>query len=233
MSIQQRKLETRGIRGVPDEVHEGHSEQCSASGAPHQGWRLQVAEPGSHSPSQQVPNACSTEARECSETSSRSGPDSPSLLCLTPRSASQTRILALALQRNPFPSFTKKCLESRWQVGADVVRDILRHFGVDPGPEAGLHIPATDVLLCEGFSDPLAVWISASTEYRKILSADLLKLEDWIAQKPEKDQRDKTKYYRELSEGRLASVRIGKQHRFRQTLEAALDWHGDGAGSSL
>lgn len=232
MSIRQRQLETNGSRGVPDEVNEAHSEQCSASGAQHQGRRPQAANPSSRFGFQQVPKASYTEARECSETSSRSGPDSPSLLCLAARNASQTRILALALQRNPFPSFTKKCLESRWQVGPDVVRDILRHFGVDPGPEAGLHIPATDALLCEGFSDPLAVWISASTEYRKILSADLLKLEDWIAQKPEKDQRDKTKYYRELSEGRLASVRIGKQHRFRQTLEAALDWQRARAGSS-
>ncbi|WP_143042395.1 hypothetical protein [Citreimonas salinaria] len=90
----------------------------------------------------------------------------------------------------------------------------------------------TDALLCEGFSDPLAVWISASAECRKILSADLLTLEGWIAQKPKKEQRDRTKYYRELSEGRLASVRIGKQHRFRQTLKAALDWRAAGADSS-
>jgi len=141
------------------------------------------------------------------------------------RTASQTRVLALALQRNPFPSFTKKCVETRWQVGPDSVRKILRNQGVDPGSEKSLGIPLIDLLLCEGFSDPLAMWISASPELRKILSADLMTLEDWLAQASEETKRDKTKYYRDLAEGRLASVRIGKQHRFRPTLQAALHWH--------
>lgn len=141
------------------------------------------------------------------------------------RSASQTRVLALALQRNPFPSFTKKCVETRWRVGPDSVRKILRNQDVDPGSEKSLRIPLTDVLLCEGFSDPLAMWISASPELRKILSADLTTLEEWLAQASEETKRDKTKYYRDLAEGRLASVRIGKQHRFRPTLQAALHWH--------
>jgi hypothetical protein len=144
------------------------------------------------------------------------------LVASTTRSASQTRVLALALQRNPFPSFTKQCCETRWQVGPDSVRTILRVWAVDPGPVKSLRIPLTDVLLCEGFSDPLAMWISASPELRKILSADLLTLEEWLAQASGEEKRDETKYYRDLAEGRLASVRIGNQHRFRPTLEAAL-----------
>lgn len=96
---------------------------------------------------------------------------------------------------------------------ARTVSEISCAIGGRSGGGKNLFIPLTDALLCDGISDPLAVWNSASPGFRKILSADLQKLEDWLAQSPENAKRDKAKYYRELSEGRLASVRIRRQHR--------------------
>lgn len=232
MSVEQREAKTCGRGGSPDNRQTGLHEPSGASATGLQGRRSEAANSASDFGSQLLRDTSTYAAREDSDLCSRFEPVPASLLGPAKRSASQTRILALALQRTHFPSFIKKSLESRWKVGPDVVRDILRDSGVDPGPEAGLRIPITDALLCEGFSEPLTVWISASAGCRKILSADLLTLEEWIARKPKKEQRDKSKYYRELSEGRLASVLIGKQHRFRSTLETALEWQVAGAESS-
>lgn len=147
------------------------------------------------------------------------------------RTASQTRVLALALQRAPLVTYTKVALERRWRVGPDTVRTVLRDCNVDPGPDRSLAIPLTDALLCEGIGDPLGVWVSASPDYRKILSADLLTLEDWLAQSPEKARRDRSKTYRQLSHGGLSSIRIGKQHRFRPALARALHSAADVQGA--
>ena len=148
---------------------------------------------------------------------------------LTPQ---QTRILALAPRRSPIPSLTKRSIERRWQVGPDSVRKILREFGVDPGKEKSLLVPLTDVLRCEGFSDPLRAWISASQDGRIILTADLLTLDDRLKGAIGKTARDRSGYYRKLSEGLLESIRIGKQHRFRPTFEAARMWHDLNVGAS-
>jgi len=127
---------------------------------------------------------------------------------------------------------SKGAVATRWRVGADTVRKILGDLGVDYGSRNDHKIPLTIIMLHEEFFDPLETWIFAGPDGRKILSADLLTLEEWLAQTPEKAQRDKTKYYREFAEGRLASVRIGNQHRFRPTLETALNWHASRKGAS-
>lgn len=152
-----------------------------------------------------------------------------SILVEPTRTPRETRAIAIALNRNPLPSFAKKCLERRWKIGPDSVRSVLRQCGVDPGSEKGLLVPLTDALICEGIADPLCIWISASAGLRKILTADLLTLDDWLGQEPGSLPRDRTKYYRELSQGRLASIRIGKRHRFRPTLEAAQCWRASNA----
>lgn len=141
------------------------------------------------------------------------------------RSTSQSRAIAMALYRAPLPELTKRDIERRWKVGADTVRKILRAFGADPGPDRSLSIPIFDILRCEGISDPLSSWISATPDARNILTSDLLTLDEWLAQEVGKNTLERTKYYRALSCGRLASIRIGKQHRFRPSLQAAVRRH--------
>ncbi|WP_375263551.1 hypothetical protein, partial [Palleronia sp.] len=181
MSVEQREAKTCGRGRSPDNRQTSLHEPSGASATGLQGRPSEAAHSASDFGSQLLRDTSTHAAREDSELCSRFEPVPASLLGPAKRSASQTRILALALQRTQFPSFIKKSLESRWKVGPDVVRDILRDSGVNPGPEAGLRIPITDALLCEGFSEPHTVWISASAGCRKILSADLLTLEGWIA----------------------------------------------------
>lgn len=147
------------------------------------------------------------------------------------RSAGDTRVLALELQRAPIPDLSKGEVAARWRVGSDTVRKILGDVGVDYGGGKDRKISLTIIMLHEEFVDPLETWIFAGPDGRRILSADLLTLEEWLAQAPGKAQRDKTKYYRELADGRLASIRIGNQHRFRPTLETALNWHSARLGA--
>lgn len=149
----------------------------------------------------------------------------PGRTCL---SASETRVLALAIQRTPIPGLTKGAIARRWRVGPDTVRNVLRAVDVDPGGGKDLEIPLTDILFCEGVSDPLETWLFAGSNVRKILSADLITLDEWIAQRPKKIRRHKTKYYRALKEGRLPSIRIGNSHRFRPTSE---DGHSSAASA--
>jgi hypothetical protein len=140
------------------------------------------------------------------------------------RSASETRVIALALQRVPLPEQTKRDLEARWRVGPDTVRKVLRARGVDPGPEKHLTVPLTDVLLCEGMADPLTAWVLASENERKILQADLLILDEWREQGAPQAKFDKSGNYRRFQDGRASSIRIGHQHRFRRDIVAAEDW---------
>ena len=62
------------------------------------------------------------------------------------RSASATRQIAIALDRNPIPELTKLDVETRWQVGPDTVRKILRAFGIDPGGQKGALISLLEIL---------------------------------------------------------------------------------------
>ncbi len=151
---------------------------------------------------------------------------------LTPRSASATRVLALRLQRSPFPDLSKKQIGSRWKAGPDSVRKILRRNGVDPGPEKHRLVPLTDVLLCEGFRDPLVAWISATDDDRTILCGDLLSLDEWRTLVCDETTRDRTKYYRELTGRTVSSIRIGKLHRFRPTLELCRGVSGSAGAAS-
>ncbi|WP_161785501.1 hypothetical protein [Palleronia rufa] len=151
---------------------------------------------------------------------------------LVARNASQTRVLARALQRLPLFELTKKDCERRWKVGPDTVRKILRSHGVDPGPEKHLRIPFTDVLLCERILDPLSHWISASDDQRKILQADLLSFKDWQTRVADNPSLHEDSYYRHLKDGRAVSVRIGKLHRFRPDLETAIRWLASREGTS-
>lgn len=137
----------------------------------------------------------------------------PSLDCGL-RSASATRQIAIALDRNPVPEFSNSKIEARWQVGPDTVRKVLRTFGVDPGLQKGALTPLTDLLFCEGDSDPIKTWITASDRQREILAANLLTLEEWKKHLPLGEQKHATTHYRRLNTT-TDSIRIGKQHRFR------------------
>lgn len=138
------------------------------------------------------------------------------------RSAAETREIARALAQYPIPEFTKKNISRRWSVGADTVRRLLRDFGLNPGKTRDLTVPLTDLLAVEGVNDPLKTWALCSDEERLVLLADLLTPES----KREDDNRLSKlhlgTYRRHAREGRLVSIRIGKQHRFRRDLASAL-----------
>lgn len=140
------------------------------------------------------------------------------------RSARQTRILALELYNHQMPDFAKFPIARRWKVPADSVSKILRENGVDPGAEKNCTIPMSDVLRCEQISDPLMAWFSGSLEDREILSAGLLTPEDLCQGLGSLPPMHINSLYRRLKDGRLSSIRIGKQHRFRRTLEGARLW---------
>jgi len=140
------------------------------------------------------------------------------------RSATDTRLLALALQRVPIPQVTKKEIETRWQAGPDTVRKLLRTCAVDPGGSKSLLIPLTDVLFCEGDPDPLTTWVLASKDQRKILSVDLLSVDEYLAAQPQSRRVTPDVLYRSVRSGTQKSVRIGTLHRFRRSLSAAEDW---------
>ncbi|WP_147094982.1 hypothetical protein [Roseovarius sp. TE539] len=141
------------------------------------------------------------------------------------RSAAETREIARALAQYPIPEFTKKNISRRWSVGADTVRRVLRDFGLNPGKTRDLTVPLTDLLAVEGVSDPLKAWALCSDDERLVLLADLLTPES----KREDDNRLSKlhlgTYRRHAREGRLVSIRIGKQHRFRRDLASALYCH--------
>lgn len=140
------------------------------------------------------------------------------------RSATETRAIARALVHQPIPEFTKKNISKRWSVGADTVRRLLRDHGVDPGKTRDLTVPLTDLLTFEGVSDALKTWALCSDDERLVLLADLLTPEE----KREDDSRWSKlhlgTYRRHAREGRLVSISIGKQHRFRRDLAAAKRW---------
>jgi len=141
------------------------------------------------------------------------------------RSASETREIARALAQHPVPEFTKKDIARRYSIGADTVRRLLRDFGIDPGKTRNLTIPLTDLLAIEGVSDPLKTWALCSDDERLVLLADLLTPEE----KREDDNRLSKlhlgTYRRHAREGRLVSIRIGKQHRFRLDLASTIYRH--------
>lgn len=141
------------------------------------------------------------------------------------RSAAETREIARALAQYPIPEFTKKNISRRWSVGADTVRRLLRDFGLNPGKTRDLTVPLTDLLAVEGVNDPLKTWALCSDDERLVLLADLLTPES----KREDDNRLSKlhlgTYRRHAREGRLVSIRIGKQHRFRRDLASALYRH--------
>ncbi len=144
------------------------------------------------------------------------------------RTASETRLLALSLHRLPFPNLTREDVEQRYQIGPDSVRKYLLKHGVVDQSKRGLNIPLTEILLWEGVHDPLTTWVLGSNEDREILSADLLTLEDWLMQFGDASDGHSTKYYRGLADGKYASIRIGRLHRFRPKHRTT-----DGTRSSL
>jgi hypothetical protein len=101
---------------------------------------------------------------------------------------------------------------------------VLRDHGVDPGKARDLTVPLTDLLFCEGVSDPVRTWAFCSDDERLVLMADLLTPEG----KRDDDHRWSKlhigTYRRHAREGRLSSIRIGKQHRFRRDLASAKNW---------
>lgn len=148
----------------------------------------------------------------------------PSFPTASLRTASDTRKLAVALLRAPIPELTKRDVETRWSVGPDTVRRVLRTQGVDPGGEKSLLIPLTDVLLCEGDREPLATWVSSSDDERKILTVDLLTMDEVLAAQQKSRKITSDAFYRRLKAGKVGSIRIGSQHRFRRDLAAAEAW---------
>lgn len=142
----------------------------------------------------------------------------------TTRSAAETRVLALRLQCTPVPELSKLEIGSRWIMGPDTVRKLLRTHGVDPGPEKGSLVPLTDLLLCEGTSDPLAVWAFATREERTVLQAGLLTLDEWRGQDARRGELHAVTCYRHLNNGQASSIQMGKLHRFRRDLAAAERW---------
>lgn len=141
------------------------------------------------------------------------------------RGAAETREIARALAQYSVPEFTKKDIARRYSIGADTVRRLLRDFDIDPGRTRNLTVPLTDLLGIEGVSDPLKTWALCSDEERLVLLADLLT--------PEAKREDDSRlsklhlgtYRRHAREGRLVSIRIGKQHRFRRDLASAIYRH--------
>jgi hypothetical protein len=144
------------------------------------------------------------------------------------RTASETRLLALRLHRLPFPNLTREGIGQRYQIGSDSVRKYLLNHGVVLRSKKGLNIPLTEILLWEGVRDPLTTWVLGSDEDRKILSADLLTLEEWLMHFGDESVSHSTKYYRGLADGKYSSIRIGRLHRFRPKHETIT-----GARSSL
>tara|TARA_R110002049_G_C9177600_1_gene563041 strand:- start:23169 stop:23744 length:576 start_codon:yes stop_codon:yes gene_type:complete len=136
------------------------------------------------------------------------------------RTASDTRLLALQIHRSPIPNFTREGIGQRYQIGPDSVRKHLNKHGVVLRSKSDVCIPLTDILLWEGVHDPLTTWVLGSDEDRKILSADLLTLEEWLMQFGDESFGHSTKYYRGLADGKYASIRIGRLHRFRPKYEA-------------
>lgn len=146
------------------------------------------------------------------------------------RSPSETRVLALRLLENPPPDFSKVQLEARWQLGPDTVRKILRIHGVDPGLKKGLVVPFHDVLLCEGFTDPLGFWAVATAHIRAILRSDLLTMDEWKAAQP-RDQRLHSDGLNRQEQNRLLrSIRMGKFYRFRRNARQAQEWLSEKGG---
>ena len=129
------------------------------------------------------------------------------------------------LAQHPIPEFTKKTISKRRSGGADTVRRLLRDYGLNPGRTRDLTVPLTDLLAIEGVSDPLKTWALSSDDERLILLAGLLTPED----KRDDDNRilklHLGTYRRHAREGRLVSIRIGKQHRFRRDLASAIYRH--------
>lgn len=134
------------------------------------------------------------------------------------RSASTTRQIAIALDRNPIPELTKLDLETRWQVGPDTVRKILRAFGIDPGGQKGALISLLEILPIEGVQKPLETWIAATDREREILASPLLTLEQLKERSPRCCGKQAATVYRRLKAAN-PSIRIGNQHRFRVDYE--------------
>ncbi len=99
------------------------------------------------------------------------------------RSASETRRLALKLQRRRVPGLTKKQLETRWGAGPDSVRKALRLEGVDPGLEKDSLLPFPDGLLSEGVDASNTTWFTATDKETDkelvVLKVDLRNEDVW------------------------------------------------------
>lgn len=142
----------------------------------------------------------------------------------SPCSPVETRRLARALERRPVPLLTKRDTKSRWRVGPDTVGKILGSSRTDAGPEKSRLVLLTSLLAIEEFSDPLASWLMSTDDAQAILRADLLTPEEVCEGLGSLPPMHINSLYRRLEDGRLSSIRIGKQHRFRRSLEGARLW---------
>jgi hypothetical protein len=139
--------------------------------------------------------------------------------CADSLSPKEARRLAIELVEHPMPEFLRVHLERRWVVGPDTVRKVLRRSAPDLNDERP--VPFTTVLECEGHQDPLRDWLAASPGERSVLLSDLLTFDDYAQFIAERTGMKISAWRRHLAGGPDASVRIGKQHRFRPDTRAA------------
>lgn len=142
----------------------------------------------------------------------------------SPRSPVETRRLAMVLERTPVPLLTKQDVKSRWRVGPDTLRRILFSSEIDTRLENNGVVPLSTLLAFEKIPDPLAAWVMSTDDERAILRADLLTPEEVCVGLGSLPPMHVNSLYRRLVDGRQSSIRIGKQHRFRRTLEGARYW---------
>lgn len=142
----------------------------------------------------------------------------------SPCSPVETRRLAKLLERVPVPFLTRRETGNRWRVGPETVEKILRSRGSGACPKKGGGVPLTSLLAIEELSDPLASWLMSTDDAREILSADLLTPEEVCEGLGSLPPMHVNSLYRRLEDGRLNSIRIGKQHRFRRSLDGARLW---------
>jgi hypothetical protein len=151
-------------------------------------------------------------------------PDSAATTQPTTRTVAETRLLALRLQRAPVPDLSKSEICSRWIIGPDTVRRLLRIHGFDLGPRKGLLVPLADILSCEGICNPLTIGAFASKDDRAVLRANLLTFDEWQERDARRRELPSVTCYRHLSKNQASSIRLGKLHRFRRDLAAAERW---------
>jgi hypothetical protein len=128
------------------------------------------------------------------------------------------RKIAVDLLLQPVPDLSRSELETRWDVGPDTVRRVL--VSSVPTALGSSRIPFWDVLRCEGIADPLLGWAMAGEAERQILRADLMSFEAYARFIRETTGQKISGLQRELPRLPHASIRIGKQHRFRPSLRS-------------